>query len=339
LYDTGHGGGIMAADKSKIPGGPGVKAPKLDLRRKGPRKAEPPRKKEVPGKKGVPEAEVKEKIPGVKKKKKSRLPGPFRRIGSLFGAIIERVSGFLKILGTLAKFALSIARTREFSIVAVLFFAYITGLILWTIYLNVFVYVLPGVLASAVIYRILLKISEEQKMIQKERDRLKLLEDRSRVLLDNALDCVFTLDLQGNITSFNRKAERVTGYLKKDVIGQSFGMFLPQEGIKDFFSKLRRAITTGTVPLYELDINTIYGRRSFEMNLTAIKSRNKIIGVQGIGKDTTDRNRLQKELKMATSDLERWSKRTVKKEMTILEMKNQIKTIKRELEAYSTRNN
>ena len=112
-----------------------------------------------------------------------------------------------------------------------------------------------------------------------------------------------------------------------------------QEGIKDFFEKLRKAITTGTVPLYELEINTIYGKRNFEMNLTVIKSRDMVIGVQGIGKDTTDRNRLQKELKMATSDLERWSKRTVKKEMTILEMKNQIKTLKRELEAYSARNN
>ncbi len=39
------------------------------------------------------------------------------------------------------------------------------------------------------------------------------------------------------------------------------------------------------------------------------------------------------------SDLERWSKRTVKKEMTILEMKNQIKAIKKELETQGGRNN
>jgi PAS domain S-box-containing protein len=158
-------------------------------------------------------------------------------------------------------------------------------------------------------------------------------------LLENALDCVFTLDLQGNITSFNRKAERVTGYLKKDVLGNSFGMFLSQEGIKDFFDKLQEAMKTGVVPMYELEINAIYGKRYFEMNLAAIKSHERVTGVQGIGRDITDRKRLEKELKMATSDLERWSKRTVKKEMTILEMKNQINTIKRELETYGRGNN
>ena len=105
------------------------------------------------------------------------------------------------------------------------------------------------------------------------------------------------------------------------------------------FAGREKAISTGSVPLYELDVTTIYGRRNFEMNLTAIKSREKVIGIQGIARDMTDRKRLEKELKMATSDLERWSKRTVKKEMTILEMRNQIKTIKRELEAYGAGNN
>ena len=319
----GLGGGISAADGPKIRGPPDVKAPSLRSRREIRKKKEElkrpepgPRKKAV-----VPKRE--------RRKEPTGLPGRLRRALS---TAIEWIKPRLKS-------ALVIVRTREFIAMALVFLAYVAGFLLWQQYFNIFVYIFPGIFASVVVYMILAKMKEERDRLQEEKDRLKLLEDRSRVLLDNALDCVFTLDLQGNITSFNRKSERVTGYLKKDVLGQSFGMFFPKEGIKDFFEKLQKAISTGTVPMYETEINTIYGRRNFEMNLTAIKLRDRLIGVQGIGRDMTDRKRLTKELKIATSDLERWSKRTVKKEMTILEMKNQIKTIKRELEAHSAGNN
>jgi PAS domain S-box-containing protein len=324
----GIGGGIRAADGSKVSGKPDVIAPRLDFRRKG------PRKREVP-KRPMPE----KKVSDLKAKRKRRPPVASNRFRRVLDVIIERIKLFWEWLKPHLTTTLRIAGSREFIVVAVLFFAYAAGFVLWQQYLNILVYILPGIVASAVIYKILSDLREERDKIQKEKDRLKLLEDRSRVLLENALDCVFTLDLQGNITSFNRKSERVTGYLKKDVLGQSFGMFLSREGIKDFFDKLQKAISTGTVPMYELEINTIYGKRNFEMNLTAIKIRDRLIGVQGIGRDITDRKRLEKELKMATSDLERWSKRTVKKEMTILEMKNQIKTIKRELDTYSAGNN
>jgi PAS domain S-box-containing protein len=319
----GFGGGISAADGPKIRRPADVKAPSLEMRKKIRERRGEPRKP-------VPHPRKKAVVP----KKKGRKE-PTRRLGRLrraLGAVIGWIKSRLKS-------ALVIARTREFIVVALVFLAYVAGFFLWQQYLNVFVYILPGILASAVVYRVLVRTKEERDHLQKEKDRLKLLEDRSRVLLDNALDCVFTLDLQGNITSFNRKSERVTGYLKKDVLGQSFGMFFPKERIKDFFEKLQKAISTGTVPMYETEINTIYGRRNFEMNLTAIKLRDKLIGVQGVGRDVTDKKRLTKELKIATSDLERWSKRTVKKEMTILEMKNQIKTIKRELETHSAGNN
>jgi PAS domain S-box-containing protein len=316
----GFGGGIQAAEGPKVPIKPGLEAPRPDPKGRVPRPGGAPER-------GGPVTGGKAADPKARKKEEIKKKEP-KRVKWLW----EQVKAHLKT-------ALIIARKQESLVVALVFFAYTAGFFLWHQYFNLLIYLLPGIIASAMVYRILSGLKEERNRMQKENDRLTLLENRSQILLENALDCVFTLDLQGNIKSFNRKAERVTGYLKKDVLGRSFGMFLPQEGIKDFFDKLQKAISTGTVPIYETEINTIYGRRNFEMALTAIKLRDKLIGVQGIGRDTTDKRRLKKELKMATSDLERWSKRTVKKEMTILEMKNQIKNIKRELEAYSAENN
>ncbi len=236
------------------------------------------------------------------------------------------------------KAGLGFLKSWGFFIVAVVFSAPIIGFVLWQQSSSIFAYILVGIAASAVIYRVYSSLKKDRDAILEERDRAKVLEDRSRVLLENALDCIFTLDLEGRITSFNKKAEQVTGYSKKDVLGNSLGMFLPPEGIKDFFNKLHQAVSTGVVPKYELDVNTIYGKRNFEMGLTAIKNRDRVMGVQGIARDITDRKRLEKELNMTSSKLERWSKRTVKKEMTILEMKNQLKALKKELETHGGEN-
>lgn len=270
-------------------------------------------------KKGIEEKEKREALKAKKKKEVSKGIKTFW----------ERVKLYRELLKP---------RLKTFLVVAIVFFAHVIGFVLWQRYSSPFVYILLGIGASAVIYRMYSGLKKDRDTILEERDRMKALEDRTHGLLENALDCVFTLDLQGNITSFNRRAEQVTGYSKRDVLGNSLGMFLPPEGIKDFFEKLHRAISTGVVPRYELEINTIYGKRNFEMSLTAIKNRNRIVGVQGIGRDITDKKKLEKELKMTTSDLNRWSKRTVKKEMTILEMKNQIKALKKDLETYGGRN-
>ncbi len=251
---------------------------------------------------------------------------------------LEEKGTSLEFLAPRLKAGLGFLKSWGFFIVAVVFSAPIIGFVLGQRFPGIYAYVLVGIAASAVIYRAYSRLKKDRDAILEERDRAKILEDRSRVLLENALDCIFTLDLEGRITSFNKKAEQVTGYSKKDVLGNSLGMFLPPEGIKDFFDKLHQAVSTGVVPRYELDVNTIYGKRNFEMGLTAIKNRDMVVGVQGIARDITDRKRLEKELNMTSSKLERWSKRTVKKEMTILEMKNQLKALKKELETHGGEN-
>ncbi|MEE8403603.1 MAG: PAS domain S-box protein [Candidatus Hydrothermarchaeaceae archaeon] len=245
----------------------------------------------------------------------------------------ERVRLYWELSELHRKAVLRFVKSRGFLVLAIVFFAQMIGFVLGQWFSSVFV-ILLGIAASALIYRIYSVLEKDRDVILEDIDGMKVLEDRSRALLESALDCVFTLDLQGNITSFNRKAEQVTGYSKRDVLGNSLGMFLPPEGMKDFFDKLHQAISTGVVPKYELDVNTIYGRRDFEMNLIAIKNRDGVIGVQGVARDITDKKKLEKELKMKKSDLNRWSKRAVDKEMTILEMKNQIKAIKKELGRY-----
>jgi len=42
----------------------------------------------------------------------------------------------------------------------------------------------------------------------------------TRLILDSIADGVFTVDQQGRITSFNKAAERITGFSKEEAVGQ-----------------------------------------------------------------------------------------------------------------------
>ncbi|HVO83298.1 MAG TPA: PAS domain S-box protein, partial [Syntrophobacteria bacterium] len=42
----------------------------------------------------------------------------------------------------------------------------------------------------------------------------------TRLIFDSIADGVFTVDEEGRITSFNRAAERITGFLRDEAIGQ-----------------------------------------------------------------------------------------------------------------------
>jgi PAS domain S-box-containing protein len=67
----------------------------------------------------------------------------------------------------------------------------------------------------------MIRAKEEDMKATKEVSEVSK-EDRSvtRLILDSIADGVFTVDQQGKITSFNRAAERITGFSRKEAIGQ-----------------------------------------------------------------------------------------------------------------------
>jgi PAS domain S-box-containing protein len=57
-------------------------------------------------------------------------------------------------------------------------------------------------------------------------------EDRLRLLLESVDDyAILTLDVEGNITSWNEGAARLTGYASGEILGRFFGVFYPAESL------------------------------------------------------------------------------------------------------------
>jgi len=116
-------------------------------------------------------------------------------------------------------------------------------------------------------------------------------EERYRELFENANDLVYTTDLQGTITSMNLAGERMTGFAREEVLGKGIETFVAPDHVhrgREAFE--RKLYGDAQSTFYELDILARDGHRiPIEVSTRLIYHDGKPIGVQGIGRDITER--------------------------------------------------
>ena len=89
-----------------------------------------------------------------------------------------------------------------------------------------------GMLKNAVTYEIMspdrVGVPRSMIVLGKHSGR-HALEARYRELFENASDVIYTHDLDGNITSFNRAGERLLGYTREAIAGPNIAQLLVPE--------------------------------------------------------------------------------------------------------------
>ena len=77
-------------------------------------------------------------------------------------------------------------------------------------------------------------------------DALKRSEARKAAILDAALDCIITIDHEGNIVEFNPAAERTFGYRREDVVGRQLADAIIPPSLREKHRQgLARYLATG----------------------------------------------------------------------------------------------
>ncbi|HYY58356.1 MAG TPA: PAS domain S-box protein, partial [Pyrinomonadaceae bacterium] len=123
-------------------------------------------------------------------------------------------------------------------------------------------------------------------------------EKRYRDLFENANDLIYTHDMAGNFTSLNKTGERITGYTRDEALKINIAQVVAPEHIEKARGMIaRKASEEDVSTVYELDINAKDGRRvSLEVSTRLIYQDGKAVGVQGIGRDVTERKRADQAL-------------------------------------------
>lgn len=117
-------------------------------------------------------------------------------------------------------------------------------------------------------------------------------EARFRDLFENANDLIYTHDLAGNFTSLNRAGERITGYPREEALTMNIAQVVAPSSLAAAREMTARKIAQDVATTYEIDIVAKDGRIvSLELSTRLIYEKGKPGGVQGIGRDITERKR------------------------------------------------
>lgn len=132
---------------------------------------------------------------------------------------------------------------------------------------------------------------------RKAQNALQENEERYRELFENANDIIYTHDLSGNFTSLNRSGEKITGYSRAEALNMNIGNVLAPDYLALARQMMSQKTDQKSPTVYELEIITKAGRRvRLEVSTRLIYEDGRAVGVQGVGRDLTERKRSEEAL-------------------------------------------
>jgi len=142
------------------------------------------------------------------------------------------------------------------------------------------------------------------RKILDERERaeaaVKESEERYRELVENANDIVFTLDLEGNVTSINKAVESITGYSQAELLGMNMSEFLSPGSTETARHMTERKLAGEERTSYEVDVRAKDGGTlTLEISSRLTIHQGKPVGVQGVARDITTRRQAEEALRLA----------------------------------------
>jgi two-component system, cell cycle sensor histidine kinase and response regulator CckA len=125
-------------------------------------------------------------------------------------------------------------------------------------------------------------------------------EERNRDLVENAIDIIYTHDLEGNYTSVNKAGEKITGYTMEEALTMNLTDVVAPEYREFAMGKLAAKFAGEQVGPYEIEILAKDGSRvAVEINTRILFEKGEPVGVQGIARDVTQRKQLEEQFLQA----------------------------------------
>ncbi len=145
------------------------------------------------------------------------------------------------------------------------------------------------------------KTAEIREWLRRE----SALKERYRDLLENAIDVVYTRDLEGNFTSVNNTAVKTLGYTPQELLSMNIAQIVVPEDWTSVEACLARSLEGAKIGDVEFEVITKSGARlAVETRTRLLFEGDKPVGVQGIARNVTERKRVEQQVRLQAAALE-----------------------------------
>ena len=150
-----------------------------------------------------------------------------------------------------------------------------------------------------------LGIAKNISEIKRLEDDLKDTKDFLERILESSTDAIVTTDIDGKISFANSGTERMFGYGKGEVIGTDISQYyaggLEEAKRVGNIIKNEGRLHYGELDFFKKDRTIITLSMSYDL---LRDDKGRIIGIVAVGKDITEKNKMEKELKQTKDSLE-----------------------------------
>ena len=144
------------------------------------------------------------------------------------------------------------------------------------------------------------RVREQTDVIRVRLEHEAALEKRHREFIAHAQDFICSLDAEGRFMALNHAAERMTGYEQADAVGRPLSELVAPMHRAKLGEILRRTLAGEEVARFEVDM-VARDRHVFTLELAPrlTVAPGGPAGIQAIGRDVSERNRIARELQSA----------------------------------------
>ena len=141
------------------------------------------------------------------------------------------------------------------------------------------------------------QVQTQTKLIRQKLEDETALEERYRELFENANDIVYTHDCEGRITSINQTGEQLLQRPRQEILSRNIVELVVQEQQTAARQWLQHLPKGTASPTMEWDFVSASGQRiKLEISTRLIEQGGRIVEVEGIARDITERKRLEREI-------------------------------------------
>lgn len=151
-------------------------------------------------------------------------------------------------------------------------------------------------------------------------------------IADNSTDAIFAKDLEGRYLVFNRECARVVGKTAEQVLCSDDRVLFPPAQAALIRDNDRSVLADDRINTYEEVLDTVDGKRNFLATKGPLRDGDgSVVGIFGIARDITERQRAETALRETIEELERFNRLAVGRELDMVRLKQQVNALSEQL--------